>query len=290
MGDELIECLCGCMCQIIWDLIFHFSEDSTVSNNSSSIKKMESACSNISKVNYIPLPVGPMGSVELPRNRIHQLTLPHSSSFLEAELIISTNESAFSMANSTPQALFSSIRADAIEHRLALHLAKQKFEEFTDSRVFNKEYVERLLQSLDKEGQCHSSLLSLAVILSGDFPPSVKAEMVFELYRERNNPVLIKGTVVYQMVAHIFTVSVRHLPKLVHDKEEKINEVINYCNMLEKQMHLDSRHYASLLLAWKLELSRSEFMIKVQDQFSFLLSSSEIRKEIILNCHVSSSH
>ena len=302
MSDDFfcLECLYRCLCQSICTLICESlcdnSEDSTISYDRSRRNQNKHAHSEISKVNYVPLPVGPivslpvgpMDSIELPNRHIHQLPLnlnapPHNSNFAEAELIISTSESAFSIANFTPQVLFSSIRADAIEHMLPLQVAKQKFEEFTDSSVFNIELAERLLQSLVKEGQCNSNLLSLAVILTGNCPASVKAEMVFELYREKNNAAVIRGKAVSMMVAQIFLVSVRYLPKLVQDEEEKINEVINYCNKLEERIDTDSKSYASSLLAWKLELRKNEFMTKIQDEFCFLFSASDIRKKIILS-------
>ena len=298
MVEILVECLCKCLCQTICVLICENlcanTEDSTISNDRSRRNQDKHVHSEISKVNYVPLPVGPMDSIELPNRHIHQLPLnlnapPHNNNFTEAELIISTNESAFSIANSTPQVLVSSIRADAIEHILPLQLAKQKFEEFTDSSAFNTELAERLFQSLVKGGQCNSNLLSLAVILTGNCPASVKAEMVFELYQDENNAEVIKGKGVSQMMAQIFTVSVRHLPQLVQSSEKGINEVRNYCKKLEEGVETGSQYYASALLAWQLELSKSQFLMKIQDQFCFLLSASEIRKEII-NYNASSSH
>ena len=298
MADKMCGCICRCLCGGCCTTIFNFCEElcssSDVSSNRHRKAKHEYSYHEVSTVYYAPMPVAPMSSIELPISKSHQQTpilsaAPSTGDFSEAEFIISANEAFFTKANSNPQALFSSIQADARENSLSLLMAKRKLEEYIESSDYNQIFIENLLKSLDNKGRCDSNLLSVAVILTGNCDQSAKAEMIFELYREKDDTMTINNSEVSRMVAQTYYVSVRHLPKLVQNSEKGINEVIMYCNTLEESMGVYTRRYASLLLAWKLSLSKDEFMEQIQDQFYFLLSPSEIRKEVLSKSNLRSS-
>ena len=292
MADMIVTCVVNCLCRVICTAMCEacgeLCSDSTFSSNRHRENKHGHSYNEESRVDYTPMPVAPMSSIELPISKSHQLTPipsapPSTGDFSEAELIISTNEASFTKANFNPQALFSSVQADAKANCLSLLLAKRKFKEYIESSDYNQIFIENLLKSLDNKGRCDSNLLSVAVILTGNCDQSAKAEMIFELYREKDDSMTITNSQVSRMVAQTYYVSVRHLPKLVQNSEKGINEVIMYCNKLEESMGVYTRKYASLVLGSKSSLSKSEFMEKIQDQFCFLLSASEIRKEALRN-------
>ena len=292
--DELIcGCFCRCLCEVVCAALCkacgELCSDSKVSSNQSVKTKHGHSYHEESTVDYTPMPVAPMSSIELPISYSHQLTPipsapPSTGDFSEAEFIISTNEASFTKTNSNPQALFSSVQADAKANSLSLFLVKQKFKEYIDFSDYNQIFIESILKSLDNKGKCDSNLLSIVVILTGNCDQSAKAEMIFELYQEKDDTMTITNSQVSRMVAQTYYISVRYLPKLVQSSEKGINEVIIYCNKLEESMRVYTRRYASLLLASKSRLSKSEFMEKIQDRFCFLLSASEIRKEALSIC------
>lgn len=303
LGQSLCCCcqLCAgffveCCCKILSDTNFstgnkerrslerssHY-EESKLSHSPKSFR----ASTNYEESNlyYNPIPTAPLAYQELiPVYSQSPIYINEITNYeigpTEPEIIISAHEKILNQLDSNPQPLIYSILQDSLNNQLPLHLAKEKLREYTDPRNYSKDLLEGFLHSLEKGRMCYSNLLILAVILTADCPQSIKGEILFNLYCESNHAGILPDMVISRMVAQTFDVSIRHLSKLVQDSEVQSEKVRKYCSKLEEGRGLYIRNSVSMMLDGKIELNRSEFMIKIEDQLYYLMSSSGIRNEV----------
>ena len=290
MSDSL-NCIC-CFCEVFC-LCLQCCTEVTSIRTQAAVPKRSNSSEKLGhydecKIDYRPppmLPLAPSAPYELapmyspPAHYIPQAPSCPPIDTPQVEIIISTNESILHKQDSIPQLLISSILQDSVNNKLSLNLAKEKLEQYTGS---SENRLSGLIQSLEKNGMCECNILCLAVILTAICPESQKSEMLFSLYHDHTNAEVVQDMTISRMVAQTFDVSVRHLTKLVQDSQQDIEEVRKYCNRLEEGRGLYMRSVVSLMLDGNIELSRGQFMMNVEDQLRFLMSSSEIRKEIAI--------